>query len=294
LFHIDAREELLPYAREWLCKFPCDEYAPDVVAHWLENFQSPESIELAAKYLKANEDPEWIFRIICVAVSRRPCLSLESLVSDLIDKYPRHYIWGVSLCRWREEPGENLKALTLKWLRLNKANPDLDVTIQAGMPFSIEITEEVFQWMRTAGLRGRHMPRALEFLVTGINSEQKELLQRVVEFAREWVRCNPTYERAAHIHRSIVATRLDPDDVIAATAWYKKHHLSRDSWAVLPTLLSCAGGGDHKIDEFIVKQAKRHVVLTDDPPKSLVLSVLRNFPDELIVERARELGYSDS
>ncbi|MBS1956213.1 MAG: hypothetical protein JST89_18655 [Cyanobacteria bacterium SZAS-4] len=278
---------LATYAQRWLKLFPEAEDAPDVAGELLRAYPSADSINTAVYYLTAVSNYDNLYTIFRACLDITFNEKLHGTIERLIERQPEADVWGRVLFKPDMSANAHIEKLVLRWLRLNKKNPGLDVSLVALFTSSPSVLDAILEWIDTAG-RSKHIDFALDHLYRSASRIDKTLMSKIAAAARralKGIHCN---ESIASIYATIVRASGEQNDIQAAKAWYQTHRGAERAWPILAAILQVNERNQREADEFAVMEAKallRNLPLGSIP--ALVGALVKAHPDAESVATAK-------
>lgn len=287
-------KELLVYTRRWLAQFRDHELAPKLVGHWLEKYDSNEAMYSAEYYLRTVTNPIKLRGLLlAIGMSKRSPRKIYDLIEARLEKDPHQDAWSYlqnHKCRANNKRAEKV---VLRWLELNRSNPDQDIIVSAVAMFttSVDIIESTLQWAKTVG-----NSRGYYFVLTHLLSQESDahilLKPRIVEFSRNWIADHIDDKNCGHVYGALVASVKNADDMRAAKEWYMEHKSNETAQWVLIGLLRAHSALKQEADLYVVEETKQW--LRNQSPKDrtpvMVAALVNAHLDAETISFAKQKG----
>ncbi len=258
MIHAKPSKILLVYARRWLAQFPDHKYAPKLVGHWLEKYDSNEAMYAAAYYVRTVSNPiDLRLLLMAIGKSKRSPRKIYQLIETRLEKEPHHDAWSyLQNNRFR---GNNKRAekVVLRWLELNRSNPDQDIIVSAVAAFtsSVDVIESILLWAKTVGNSPGYF-FVLRHLLSQDSNAHVLLKPRIEEFSRNWIAAHLDDNNCGQVYGAFVASGRNASDMRAAKEWFIEHKQKQTARWVLIGLLQAYSALQQDADLYIVKETK--------------------------------------
>ncbi len=257
MIHSKPSKTMIVYARKWLAQFPDHEYAPKLVGHWLEKYDSNEAMYAAEYYLRTVSDPKNL-RLLLMAIgkSKRSPRKIYQLIETRLEQEPYHDAWSHLACYQRRN-NKRAEKVVLRWLELNRSNPDQDIIISAVAAFtsSVDVIESILLWASTVGNSPAYF-FVLRHLLCQDSSAHVLLKPRIQEFSRNWIAAHLDDNNCGQVYGAFVASGRDANDMRAAKEWFIEHKQKQAARWVLIGLLQAYSALQEDADLYIVEETK--------------------------------------
>lgn len=280
---------LATYAQRWLKLFPEAENTPDVAGELLRAYPSADSINIAAYYLSAVSNYDNLYTIFRACFELPFNEKLHKIIERLIERQPEAPIWGRVLYRPDMKSNEPLEKFVLRWLHLNKKNPNLDVSLVALFTSSDLVLDAIMDWIDTVGRDSKHIEFSLDFIYRSAARIDKTLMPRIAAAGRRSLKGKHSDESVAAIYATIVRASGEQNDVQAAKAWFRTHRSTKRVWPILTAILQTNERNQREADEFAIVEAKallRNLPMGAIP--ALVGALVRAHPDTETIATAKK------
>jgi hypothetical protein len=245
---------------------------------------------LAGQYIQSLNNLKKSEPIIKAALESQN-VSLYKKIGQAMDKYPKDFVWLLSLHTSPNQRNKTAERLFSRWMQLNLDNP------HAGMGFypatcsrSPQVIEACFNWIRAGGRKGGQMPFVLADLIGSAERHHKALFPRLVRFARAWLKANPNHEETGRVYARLFYATRSKSDISKAKQWHQNNQADQSAWHVIHYLLEDAYWYFYKPDQYAVDQAKillRQDKFRHDNPR-LVGALVGSSADDESIAWAKE------
>lgn len=181
---------------------------------------------------------------------------LYKLIEARMEQDPSSYVWGA--LQPYQVSNAAADKLVLRWLALNRLNPDLALEISSVALFtcSTEVLEAVLEWSEKTGRHSKGISFVLTHLMRGKSKAHAALLPRIVLFARTWVKVHAQDQDCGRVYWHLIGYGRSADDFQDGISWYKQHESWKSAWCVLTGLLCASRIAEQEADPYVVEQAK--------------------------------------
>lgn len=240
LLDIQTDKVLIPFARNWIKKFPNHEVAPRLAGKWLRLFGSNDAMYLSISYMRTYPDLKALKPIVLAAAGLGgKGKRLFDAIEKRMDKDLRSHIWGSLQTRGHHQP--EIDVLMIKWINHNVYNEDIvgDLSSVALFTDSLPVLEEILRWveMNQTKQNRRFLWMVLSHLLRGESPAHQQISPRVIEFARGWLQKNSHDEAGGTIHRDVIFKTRSLDDIRSAIVWFESNPGSRTAESALSAIM---------------------------------------------------------
>ncbi|MBS1953754.1 MAG: hypothetical protein JST89_06210 [Cyanobacteria bacterium SZAS-4] len=256
---------LVFYARKWLADFRDHEYAPKLVGHWLEQYDSNEAMYLAEYYVRTVSKPVVLRSLLrAIGSSKRSPRRIYDLIEARMEREPLNDAWSC-LQKFEGKNSRRAEKIILRWMELNRTNKTMDIIVSVVALYSesTEILESALKWAEAVGNSDNYY-FVLAHLLRGTTPAHKFLTPRTSAFSRRWIESHHNDPNCGHVLGTLINCVADARDIHAGKEWFKKHERNSSSHSVLIGLLSAYKILNQEPDLYVVKKAK--TLLKRQPP----------------------------
>jgi ClpX C4-type zinc finger len=156
-------------------------------------------------------------------------------IYQLLLKHPEKFAWSRALLP--QATNERVENLTVCWLQLNVANPDLHSVGNFADSNSPNVLRALFKWIQEGGQDSQYMPPLLADFIKASTKFDTASNPRVLEFVRCWLKSNLEDERAGLVYSALISISDSTNDNRNAMQWYLTHKENRFAWKVIASWL---------------------------------------------------------
>lgn len=291
LLNAQAEKVLIPFARNWIKKYPNHEVAPRLAGKLLRHFDTNDAMYMSISYMKTYPDVKALNQIVSAAAHLGGSdQKLMDAIERRMAKDPNSHIWG--FLQAKDQHNESINALLCSWLNQNPFDEDIvgSLTSVALYTDSSPVLEACLKWTEKneAGPEKKYMWMLFMMFFMGGSPAHAKILPRVIDYARGWLRRNSDDEYCGTVYCDVIYATKSMDDIRSAKAWYLNNSSTKTSVKVLSAIIWTM----HKIgeapDKEIVALAKKRLVEdTDLDHRKLSKCLLLACPDEETIEYSR-------
>jgi hypothetical protein len=226
LLDTHADKVLIPFARNWIKKFPKHEVAPRLAGKMLRLFNTNDAMYMSISYVKAFPDVKALNQIVLAAATLGGSgKKLLDAIEKRMEKNPNSHVWG--FLQTRNGHDEFIDKLICRWISHNRANEDIVGSLSSVTLFteSLKVLEETLKWieLNQGKPNNRYIWMVLSHFFMGKSTAHKQFEPRAIDFARGWLERNPEDEYCGTIHKNVIAATNSADDILRAKNWIEQN-----------------------------------------------------------------------
>jgi hypothetical protein len=251
-------KSLIVYARRWLAHYPDHEYAPKLVGRWIEKYDSNEAMYLAEYYLRTVSKTNHLRTLLrAIGSSKRSPRRIYDLIESRLEKEPNQDAYS-GLQKFKGKNNRRSEKILLRWLELNRSNPDLDILVSAVALFteSVEIIESIMLWAETVW-NSRAYCFVLSHLLRGETNAHAELRPRIAKLTRTWIADHIDDANCGRVYGDLIQCVKDAEDIKTGKEWFIQHETNESSKWVAIGLLRASTLLGYEPDLYIVEKIKQ-------------------------------------
>lgn len=292
LMEVRADNALLPFARKWIKEFPRVESAPRLVGKWLQKYESNDAMYMATDYVKTYPDVNaLIFILGALAQLSKTPQKLFDAVEKRFAAEPNSYVWRK--LQGNQNPKEELDTLILRWLEINRYNPNLavDVSFVALFSTSGDVLNEVFRWIEVNQDKSPDVWIVFMNMLRGNSAVHEEMRFRVATTASQYFKRNPDDRNAGRLAYEILLVQQVTEQIQATKGWVLMHRDSDSTQMALAGIFHASHMLGDTIEPEYVQLAKS--ILTAGKPEEssplLAIELFKETKDSDSLRLAKEV-----
>lgn len=312
--------QVYKFAESWLEEYPDHDQATKLLGQWLSVCGSRKATKLAIQYL--NRESVNI-KPILLATNQVTVRSNElyEVIENKLESSPSNIAWSCLQTYKGTKPINN--RLVSRWLTINLDNPDILPGLYSIALFSssLEVLQLLVDWVKKCGENDSTfwMAVTLQHLLIGRSDAHEKLRATSIELAELWISAFPENENCGLVVGALVRNCKTEEDFQKIVDWYEQHAATKTSYLALSAFLHGSYLRKREIEPHILElsmlrlrtePALRRVpvfvkalldchpvqevintareICLDGCDDELMVMLLRQAPDDEIIERARK------